>query len=42
VDRIGKISPMPGGTYLVTLSDGAQFNVSRLQSRVLRDRLLKL
>ncbi len=42
VDRIGRISPMPGGTYLVTLADGAQFNVSRLQSRVLRDRLLKL
>lgn len=42
VDRIAKISPMPGGTYVVTLADGTQFNVSRLQSRVLRERLLKL
>ena len=42
VDRIATISPMPGGTYVVTLTDGTPFNVSRLQSRVLRDRLLKL
>jgi len=42
VDRIAKISPMPGGTYMVTLADGARFSVSRLQSRVLRDRLLRL
>lgn len=42
VERIAKISPMPGATYVVTLADGAQFSVSRLQSKVLRERLLKL
>jgi hypothetical protein len=33
---------MPGGTYLVTLSNNQQLPVSRLQSRVLRDQLLRL
>lgn len=42
VDRIAKISPMPGGTYVVTLEDGANFSVSRSQSKVLRERLLRI
>jgi hypothetical protein len=33
---------MPGGTYLVTLANNQQLSVSRLQSRLLRDQLLKL
>lgn len=42
VDLIQKVSPMPGGTYEVTLSTGQQLQVSRLQSKVLRETLLKL
>lgn len=42
VDLIQKVSPMPGGTYQVTLSNGQTLQVSRLQSRVLRDTLLRL
>jgi DNA-binding LytR/AlgR family response regulator len=42
VESIAKVSPMPGATYLVALSTGQQFQVSRLRARVLRDQLLKL
>ena len=42
VDAITRVSPMPGGTYLVTLSNGQEIRASRLQSRILRDQLLKL
>ena len=42
LEMITKISPMPGGTYFVTLKNGQQLSSSRLQSRVLRERLLKL
>ncbi|MBV9879958.1 MAG: response regulator [Gemmatirosa sp.] len=42
VASIAKVSPMPGGTYLVTLTDGQQLPVSRLRSRVVRDSLLRL
>lgn len=42
VDLIQRVSPMPGGTYEVTLSTGQQMQVSRLQSKVLRETLLKL
>jgi DNA-binding LytR/AlgR family response regulator len=42
VDLITKVSTMPGGTHVVLLSNGQQLSVSRLQSRVLRERLLKL
>jgi DNA-binding LytR/AlgR family response regulator len=41
-DAILKISPLPGGTYLVTLNNGQKLSSSRLQSRILRERLLKL
>jgi hypothetical protein len=33
---------MPGGTYMATLSNGEDLQVSRIQSRVLRETLLKL
>jgi two-component system, LytTR family, response regulator len=42
VDLIQRASPMPGGTYLVTLSTGQQLQASRIQSKVLRETLLKL
>jgi two-component system, LytTR family, response regulator len=42
VDQIQKVSPMPGGTYQVQLSNGQTLAVSRIQSRVLRDTLLRI
>lgn len=42
LDLIQKVSPMPGGTYEVTLANGQHLPVSRLQSKVLRETLLKL
>ncbi len=42
VSCINRISPLPGGTYIVTLTNDQQLNVSRLQARILRDQLLKL
>jgi two-component system LytT family response regulator len=42
IDAITKVSPLPGGTYLVTLTNGQEIRASRLQSRVLRDQLLRL
>lgn len=42
LDSISKISPMPGGTFLVTLKNNQQLAASRLQSRVLREQLLRL
>lgn len=42
IDAIDRIHPMPGGTFQVTLANGQELSVSRLQSRVLRERLLKL
>ena len=42
VDQIQKVSPMPGGTYQVQMSNGQALSVSRIQSRVLRDTLLRI
>ena len=42
VELITKVSVMPGGTHVAILSNGQKLQVSRLQSRVLRERLLKL
>ncbi len=42
IDMIGKVHVMLGGAYLVTLSNGEELQVSRIQSRVVRERLLKL
>jgi len=33
---------MPGGTHVASLSNGQRLPVSRLQSRILRQRFLKL
>ena len=42
VDMITRMSPMPGGTYTATLANGQQLAVSRIQSRLIRETLLKL
>jgi two-component system LytT family response regulator len=42
LDLIARVSPMPGGTYMAILSNGQQLAVSRIQSRTLRETLLKL
>jgi two-component system, LytTR family, response regulator len=42
IDLISKVQLMPGGGYLVSLSNGEELQVSRIQSRVVRERLLKL
>ena len=42
VDQIGRVSVMPGGTHVAILGNGQKLPVSRLQSRVLRERLLRL
>ena len=41
-DLITRIQPLPGGLHLVTLSTGDELQVSRIQSRLLRERFLKL
>ena len=42
VDLITRVSVMPGGTHVALLSTGHELPVSRLQSRILRERFLKL
>jgi two-component system, LytTR family, response regulator len=42
IDMIARVNVMPGGTYVVALHNGQQLPVSRIQSRVLRERLLKM
>ena len=42
VDFITKVSTMPGGTHVAILSNGQKLQVSRLQSRVIREQFLKL
>ena len=42
VGLVQRVSPMPGGTYVVTLSTGQRLGVSRLRARALRDTLLRL
>lgn len=42
LDQIHKVSPMPGGTYQVQMANGQTLQVSRIQSRLLRDTLLRL
>jgi DNA-binding LytR/AlgR family response regulator len=42
VGAIARVSPMPGGTYVVTLANGAQLPVSRMRSRAVREQLLRL
>jgi two-component system LytT family response regulator len=42
VDLIVKVGVMPGGTHEASLSTGQKLQVSRIQSRILRQRFLKL
>ena len=42
VDLIVKVGVMPGGTHEATSSNGQKLQVSRIQSRILRQRFLKL
>jgi two-component system LytT family response regulator len=42
IEAVVKIVPMPGGTFVVYLNNEQELKVSRLQSRVLRDQLLRL
>jgi len=42
LEMIARVSPMPGGTYLIALKNGQEINSSRLQSKILRTKLLKL
>lgn len=42
IEMILRISPMPGGTYAVTMKNQQEIQVSRLQSKVLRSKLLNL
>jgi two-component system, LytTR family, response regulator len=42
IDLIVKVSLKPGGTHVAILSNGQKLQVSRLQSRVLRERFLRL
>jgi two-component system LytT family response regulator len=42
IDCIQRVTPMPGGLYIVKLKNGQDLDVSRIQSRLLRDRFLQL
>ncbi len=42
VEMIRRIVPMPGGTFTVVLNNNQELRVSRLQSRLLREQLLRL
>jgi len=42
LEQIARVSPMPGGTYLIALKNGQEIASSRLQSKILRSKLLKL
>jgi two-component system LytT family response regulator len=42
IDQIQRVSPMPGGTYEVQLANGQMLPVSRIQSRLLKETLLRL
>ncbi len=42
IDAIESVSPMPGGTYLIKLSNGSEFTSSRLRSKILREKLFRI
>jgi two-component system LytT family response regulator len=42
IDLITKVNAMPGGTHVALLSNGQTLQVSRLQSRIIRERFLRL
>ena len=42
IDLVVKVGLMPGGMHEAILSNGQKLQVSRIQSRILRQRFLKL
>lgn len=42
LESISRVSPMPGGTYQISLKNGQEIASSRLQSKILRTKLLRL
>lgn len=42
LDAVKRVSPMPGGTYQISLNNGQEIQSSRLQSKLLRSKLLRL
>ena len=42
IEMIARVSPMPGGTFVVFLKNNQQLQASRLQSRILRESLLRI
>lgn len=42
LEMIARVSPMPGGTYLIVLKNNQEIAASRQQSKILRLKLLKL
>jgi two-component system, LytTR family, response regulator len=42
LEMVARVSPLPGGTYSIALKNGQELASSRLQSRVLREKLFKL
>jgi DNA-binding LytR/AlgR family response regulator len=42
LDMVDRISPMPGGTFLISMKNGQEIASSRQQSRSLRERFFKL
>jgi len=42
ISMLNRVIPSHGGTYIVVLTNNQQLRVSRLQSRILRDQLLRL
>jgi two-component system LytT family response regulator len=42
LEVITRVCPLPGGTMTATLANGVQLSVSRIQARLLRDRVLSI
>lgn len=42
ISMVTKATPMPGGIYVLTLTNGQELQASRFHSRLLREKLLKL
>jgi DNA-binding LytR/AlgR family response regulator len=42
IDQIDRLSPLPGGTYLATLHNRQELQVSRTQARLLREHWLRI
>jgi two-component system LytT family response regulator len=42
IDHIARVTPLLGGMYTIRLQNGQELDVSRIQSRILRSRLLQI